>query len=108
MAITKLHHTHQQCNEIKIISANLRGFRTNIGELTHQFILKNKVDVVFVEETFLDDTVPKNFATIPGYTCWYRKDRNSSGGGIAMCHKKGIHIQILDIPSPDGLEIMFF
>ena len=99
-----------QCpgNEIRIISANLRGFRTNVGELTHSCILKNKADIVFIVETFLDDLVPTNYATISGYSTWFRKDRDSQGGGIALCYRNGMQIQVLDIPIPAGLEIMFF
>ena len=99
-----------QCpgNEIRIISANLRGFRTNVGELTHSCILKNKADIVFIVETFLDDLVPTNYATISGYSTWFRKDRDSQGGGIALCYRNGMQIRVLDIPIPAGLEIMFF
>lgn len=42
-----------------IVSANLRGFHTNVGELTHSFAKVNNADIVFVSETFLDNNVPK-------------------------------------------------
>ena len=53
--------------ELRIVSANVRGFHTNVGELTHRFILKNNADLVFVCETFLDDSVPKTYARVKGY-----------------------------------------
>lgn len=73
-------------SEVRILSANVRGFHTNVGELTHQFVLKHKADVVFLEETFLDDTVPPSYARISGYTPWHRKDRNTQGSGVALCY----------------------
>lgn len=94
--------------EIRLLSANIRGFHTNTGELTHQFVLKNKVDIVFLEETFLDDNVSPNYARIPGYTLWHRKDRNTQGGGVALCYKDDLQLQIIDTDIPIGLEVIIF
>ena len=93
---------------MKMISANVRGFRTNVGELTHNFVLKSNADVVFISETFLDDKVPGNFAIIPGYSQWHRKDRNEDGGGVALCHKIGTRLQVLDEEIPSELEVIIF
>ena len=93
---------------IKILSSNVRGFRTNIGELTHNFVLKEKIDIVFVSETFLGESIPHNFGTIPGYSRWHRRDRNEDGGGIALCFKKGTRVQILDEDIPLNLELIIF
>ena len=48
--------------ELRIVSANVRGFHTNVGELTHRFIHVKKADIVFVSEIFLDATVPASYA----------------------------------------------
>ena len=93
---------------INIVSANVRGFKTNVGELTYQFVLKEKADIVFVEETFLDNTVPSNFGKIPGYTAWIRRDRVTLGGGVALCYREGLQVQLLDFPIPQELEIIIF
>ena len=45
----------------------MRGFHTNVGELTRNVIIKNNVDLVFVSETFLDDKVPSTYARVRGY-----------------------------------------
>ena len=54
----KRRHTGRAVKDLCIVSANLRGFHTNVGELTHRFILPNNADIVFVCETFLDSSVP--------------------------------------------------
>ncbi|KAG0725267.1 Retrovirus-related Pol polyprotein from type-1 retrotransposable element R1 2 [Chionoecetes opilio] len=51
---------------LKILSANVRGFRTNVGELTHT-VLRNKADVVVAVETFLTDECVTSWDRIPGY-----------------------------------------
>lgn len=48
------------------MSANVRGFHTNVGELTHRFIHVKKADIVFVSETFLDANVPASYARVKG------------------------------------------
>ena len=101
-------HLQSSTSELRILSANIRGFHTNVGELTHQFITKHKVDIAFVEETFLDGTVSPNYGKIPGYTSWHRKDRHTQGGGVALCFKKNLHIQLIDYPTPDNLEMLIF
>lgn len=41
---------------------------TNMGELTHKFISKNKADVVFKHRTFYNDEVPASYAHVCGYS----------------------------------------
>ena len=91
-----------------IITANIRVFHTNVGELTHSFILKHKADVVFVTETKLDESIPGTYSRIPGYSIWHRRDRNSLGGGVALCHKNETRVQILEEVLPSELEIILF
>ena len=94
--------------ELSIVSANLRGFHTNVGELTHRFILTKKPDIVFVTETFLDDNIPSTYARIRGYSTWIRRDRSTQGGGVALCHKSSLDLTVLDTPIPERLEIIIF
>ena len=86
------------------MSANLRGFHTNVGELTHRFVRANNADIVFVSETFLDASVPANYARIKGYTGWIRKDRSTQGGGVAICYKASLSVVVLDTDIPPELE----
>ena len=92
---------------LRILSANLRGFRTNVGELTHA-ALRNKADIVVAVETFLNDDCVTSCDRIPGYCHWMRRDRASGpGGGVALCHREGLQIQLLTVPAPEEMEVMF-
>lgn len=93
---------------LKILSANVRGLRTNIGELTHMAIKAN-ADIVVVTESFLNKKVEPTFGRIRGYSHWHRRDRKGKdGGGIAMCFRPTLQLQVLAIDIPDWLEASFF
>ena len=95
-------------NGLRILSANIRGFRTNVGELTHA-ALRHGADVVVAVETFLNDDCVTTCDRIPGYCHWVRRDRaNGQGGGIGLCHREGLQIQQLPVLVPEELEVMFF
>ena len=93
-------------NNLKILSANVRGMRTNLGDLSHTAI-RSGADIVICCETFLYESVPPTYGQIQGYTHWYRRDRSGQGGGIAVCHKRDLRVQCLNIEIPEALEIMF-
>ena len=94
--------------QLKILSANVRGLRTNLGELTHNMILKTGADIVVTTETFLNENVEPTFGKIKGYTQWLRRDRRGrEGGGIAICHKSCLQVQILEVNTPEWMEVMF-
>ncbi|KAG0722156.1 hypothetical protein GWK47_045040 [Chionoecetes opilio] len=94
---------------LKIISANVRGLRTNIGDLTHNCVLRHSADVVVVTETWLNNEVEPTFGKIRGYTQWNRRDRpERAGGGVAVCFKEGVQAQHLDVVPPPHMEVMFF
>ena len=96
-------------SNLSIISANVRGFQTNIGDLTHSFIIPKNADIVACVETFLNENIPENYGRIPGYSGWHRRDRVSGNfGGIAVCFREGLSFQALDICVPDHLELSFF
>ena len=95
-------------SSLRILSANIRGFRTNIGELTHAAI-NNKADIVVAVETFLNDTCVTTCDRIPGYTHWVRRDRlTGQGGGIALCHRESLQLQLLPVTAPEEMEVLFF
>ncbi|KAG0726028.1 hypothetical protein GWK47_037423 [Chionoecetes opilio] len=86
---------------LKIISANVRGLRTNIGDLTHNCVLRHSADVVVVTETWLNNEVEPTFGKIRGYTQWNRRDRpERTGGGVAVCFKEEVQAQHLDVVPP--------
>ena len=59
---------------LKILSANVRGLRTNIGDLTHNCVLRHSADVVVVTETWLNNEVEPTYGKIRCYTQWSRRD----------------------------------
>lgn len=85
------------CEELTIVSANLRGFYTNLGELTHVFVRAHNADKVFVSETFLDNCIPKNYVRIKEY---------SAGGGVTLCYKSSLSVVVPDTPILAGLEVI--
>ncbi|KAK4318355.1 hypothetical protein Pmani_010653 [Petrolisthes manimaculis] len=96
-------------HQLKILSANVRGLRTNIGDLTHNCVLRHSIDIVVVTETWLNSEVEPTFGIICGYTHWTRKDRlERTGGGVAVCFKEGLQSQLLDVVTPPEMEAMFF
>ena len=93
---------------LQVLSANVRGLLTNIGDYTHSFINPQNADVVVAVETFFNESVPNNYGRIKGYSNWCRKDRiGRDKGGIAVCFKDTLHVQPLDINVPSHLEILF-
>ncbi|KAG0710902.1 hypothetical protein GWK47_021822 [Chionoecetes opilio] len=81
--------------------------RTNIGDLTHNCVLRHSADVVVVTETWLNNEVEPTFGKIRGYTQWTRRDRpERAGDGVAVCFKEGVQAQHLDVgpASPYGGE----
>ena len=95
--------------DLKIISVNIRGLRSNIGDLAH-LCVTDKPHVVVVVETFLDSSVSDSdeCISIPGYSIACRKDRNADGGGIAVFCLEGVAIYHDDSYDPSHLEVMWF
>ena len=94
---------------LKIISLNIRGLRSNIGELT-QLCCSKKPDIVVVVETFLDSSVSERDECIwiPGYNIACRKDRNANGGGILIYSLEGLVIHHIGSNVPSHLEVIWF
>ena len=94
---------------LTVVTANVRGLRTNIGDLSHNFILRQSADIVAVTETWLSDEVEPTFGKIPGYSLWIRKDREGrAGGGVAACFKDSLQTQELEVAVPHLTEALFF
>ena len=81
-------------HQLKILSANVRNLRTNIGDLTHNRVLRHSVNIVVVTETWLNSEVESTFGKIPGYVHWARRDRHEKAGdGVAVCFKERVQAQ---------------
>ncbi|KAK3879019.1 hypothetical protein Pcinc_016384 [Petrolisthes cinctipes] len=57
--------------KLTLISANVRGLQTNIGDLIHSYVIPYTPDVIATVETFLNPTIPTNFGHIQGYSGWH-------------------------------------
>jgi hypothetical protein len=90
---------------------NIRGLRSNIGELSNLCKVQ-KPSIVVVVETFLDSSVKDgaDCISIPGYSLCCRKDRpgDTGWGGIAAYCADGIAIHHDTKHDPTDLELMWF
>lgn len=96
--------------ELRIMEVNMRGLRSNIGELAN-LCSKEKPSIIIVVESFLDQTVSDgaDSIAIPGYSICCRRDRTgSSKGGIAVYCMEGIAIHHDPRRDPKDLELMWF
>ena len=95
-------------NHNRVIFAHL-----NINSLRNKFdmlsdIVKNKIDILCISETKLNDTFPSSNFFIPGYSAPYRLDRSGNGGGILLYVREDIPSKELKfIPIPNNMEGMF-
>ncbi|CAM4567914.1 unnamed protein product [Leuciscus chuanchicus] len=97
-------------SELTILEVNIRGLRSNIGDLANCCSVK-KPSIVIVVETFLDSTTPDGADSIqiPGYSLNCRRDRTGkNGGGIAVYCLEGISIYHNPARDPDDFELMWF
>ena len=67
----------------------------NINAIANKFdalkvIIANRLDVLVLVETKLDDSFPEQQFKIDGYKKPYRYDRNSNGGGVLIYVRKDI------------------
>ena len=96
-------------NKLRILIINIRGLRSNLGELTNLCKEKEPCIVILVD-TFLDSSVEDgaDCIAIPGYFMCCRKDRTlTSGGGIALYCLEGIAIHHNPLRDPEDLELMW-
>lgn len=66
MAPGSMSHSSKGSDNLTIFLANVRGFQTNIGDLTHSHVIPQNPDIATVE-TFLIPTVPENFGKSLGF-----------------------------------------
>ncbi|MPC38783.1 hypothetical protein E2C01_032299 [Portunus trituberculatus] len=66
------------------------------------------MDVVVAVETFLDKSCITVCEKIPGYSPWVRRDRQRrQEGGIAVCHRDEMQVDILPVDILAVMEIVF-
>ena len=101
-------------NELKAKnSERLIIAQININGFEHKFeyfvsMIKNRVDIIMVSETEIDEPFPLNQFKIEGYTNPFRLDRNSNGGGAMIYFPDYLHCKKVETYSlPVEVEDMF-
>ena len=87
-------------NDFLAVHWNINSIRAEgrLEELT-EYIKVLKANVIVLSETKLDDTIPSNTISIPGFHEPIRKDRNTHGGGTLIyisqlfTFKQQLHLQ---------------
>ena len=85
---------------------NINALANKIDAL--KIVIKDKVDILVLVETKLNDSFPINQFVIEGYTTPYRLDRNCYGGGVMIYVRKDIHSKELKKHNlPKNIEALF-
>ena len=87
-----LHDILSQSRGFKMALLNINGLLTHIEEL-NIIMCKQPVDILAINETKLDATIPDSLITIPGYDI-IRNDRNKSGGGVCFYVRSSINYTV--------------
>lgn len=69
-------------NRVIIGQVNINSIRNKFSSLFS--MIDNKIDILLITETKLDDSFPIGQFCIKGYSTPYRLDRSSKGGGIMI------------------------
>ena len=74
----------------------------NINSLRNKLkiLVQDKIDILVVTESKLDDTFPDSQFHIPGYKVHFRKDRNKLVRGIIVFVRDDIPCKKLDVRTP--------
>ena len=70
-------------------------------------VVGNKIDVLQISETKLDDTIPLNQFILEGFTPPYRMDRKTHGGGLMLFVRQDIPSKLLPNINPCNIENIF-
>ena len=72
---------------------NINSIENKIDALS--LILKDKLDIIVIGETTLDDTFPENQLVITSFKKLYRLDRNRHRGGVMIYVREDIPNKLL-------------
>ena len=88
---------------VKSVDKILLG-HMNINSIRNKFepfvnLVKDKLDIILISETKIDDTFPKSQFEIQGYSPPFRLDRNAHGGGLLFYARSDIPCKSLPLVS---------
>ena len=84
-------------NGLKCAHLNVRSLLPKIEEVRHH-IQSGALDVLCINETWLDSDVGDDLVSIPGYNI-FRRDRNRHGGGVCIFVKQSHHCRLMSMVS---------
>ena len=71
-------------------------------------VIGNKIDILLISQTKLDDTLPLSQFILEGFTPPYRLDRAEHDGGLMLFIGEDIPSKLLPTVSPTGnIDIIF-
>ena len=93
--------------EVSFLSLNARSILPKIEELT-LLVAKAQPSLVFITETWLDDSVPSTMLSLPEHSSCIRRDRlGRRGGGVLLLVRDGLsfsHRNDLQLWGTSGLS----
>ena len=88
-------------NGIIIAHLNINSIRNKFEMLKE--VIGNKIDILLISETKLDDTFPLSQFILEGFTPPYRLNRTEHGGGLMLfIREDNIPSKLLPNVSPSG------
>ena len=89
-----------------VANLNINSIRNKFDNLSE--LIKDKVDILVVTETKVDDSFPASQFKIDGFSLPFRLDRTSNGGGVMIFVREDIPSKVLNKHKFDGnLEGLF-
>ena len=93
-------------NKLIIGNLNINSIRNKFDQLKD--IIQDKVDVLVLTETKLDESFPTSQFLLPGFSKPYRFDRDKHGGGILLYVREDIPSKLLNSYTlPKDVEAIF-
>ena len=87
-------------NRIIIIYLNINSIRNQFEILKEE--IGNKINILLISKTKLDDTFSLNEFILEGFTPPYRLDRTEHRGGLMFFAREDIPSKLLPIVDPSG------
>ena len=87
-------------NLIIIAHLNINSIRNKCEMLKE--VIGNKIDILLISETKLDDAFPLNQFILEGFTPPYRLDRTEYGGGLMLFINEDTPFKLLPNVNPSG------
>ena len=91
--------------QLIIAHLNINSLRNKFDQLKN--LVQDKIDILVVTESKLDDTFPDSQFHIQGYKVAFRKDRNKLGGGIIVFARDDIPCKKLNVRIAEDIEELF-